>query len=234
VADLRSAMEATKRHWQRTYLERAPHEVSWFEESPRTSLALISEAGVGRPASIIDVGGGASRLAGELLRAGYTDITVTDLSPAALDHAREGLGDAADRVEWIEADVRMDQLPRRYDLWHDRAVFHFMFSPEDRDAYLEAMSRGLRPGGYLVLATFGPSGPEQCSGLPVRRYGAEDLKATLGDGFELLVSRLGTHRTPSGREQQFHHALLRRADRDPGDRPLARGTRSASDAGGGV
>jgi SAM-dependent methyltransferase len=212
LAHLALAMDASTLHWQRTYLDNAPDEMSWFEAVPEASLELIEEADVPRSASIVDIGGGASRLAGELLLRGYSGISVADISAAALEHARANLGEEADRIEWVEADVRTDELPRRYDLWHDRAVFHFMFSAEDREAYLANLRRALRPGGHLIIATFGPQGPERCSGLPVRRYGASDLTTILGGGFELLASRLRTHATPTGSEQQFHYALLCRSD----------------------
>lgn len=205
-------MEECALRWERTYLEKAPHEVSWFEPVPEASLALIDAAGVPPPASILDVGGGASTLADELLRTGYTNVTVADLSPAALGRARARLGEEASRIEWIEADVRTHEFPRRYGLWHDRALFHFMFSVEDRDAYLANMRRALRPDGYLLVATFGPQGPERCSGLPVRRYGPDELRAILGEDFQLVESRTWAHSTPSGKEQQFHYALLRRSE----------------------
>lgn len=203
-------MDASRLHWQRAYLDHSPDELSWFEAEPATSLELIERTELPRSAAILDVGGGASRLAAELLRGGYLDVTVADLSAAALERARAELGADAERVEWIEADVRRHEFSRRYDLWHDRAVLHFMYSADDRDAYVETLERTLRPSGYLVLATFGPEGPEQCSGLAVRRYGPADLEALLGDEFELIDSRLRTHVTPRGTEQQFHHALLRR------------------------
>jgi len=197
-------------HWQQVYEERAPSEVSWFESAPDRSVALIEATGVGKDAAIVDVGGGASRLAGELLAAGYNDVTVADISERALEEARAELGDRAESISWIEADVRGDAFGRRFDLWHDRAVFHFMVDEADRAAYLDTLGESLAPCGHLVIATFGPQGPEQCSGLPVRRYGAEELADQLGPRFEALGSEIVVHGTPSGNAQQFLYARFRR------------------------
>jgi SAM-dependent methyltransferase len=205
---------ADRAHWEGAYAQRAPHQVSWYEPLPQRSLELIQAADVGHGAPILDVGGGASSLAAQLLSMGYTDITVADISPAALAYAKAELGGAAARVTWIEADVRAHDFGRRYDLWHDRAVFHFMVNPADREGYLDVLRRTLRPGGHLILATFGPEGPTQCSGLPVRRYSAEDVQHALGDDFELISSSLATHRTPSGASQQFLYAHLIRSARE--------------------
>jgi SAM-dependent methyltransferase len=197
-------------HWERIYEEKAPEALSWYQPVPNTSLELIEKARVARDAAILDVGGGASSLAGRLLDAGYTDVTVADISSAALDRARAALGPDADRVTWVEADVRDHDFGRRFDLWHDRAVLHFMVEPADRDGYLEVLRRTLRLGGHLILATFGPEGPTRCSGLPVSRYGAPALAEVLPE-FELLSSRIEVHHTPSGTPQQFLYAHLRRA-----------------------
>jgi SAM-dependent methyltransferase len=204
--------EATA-HWQRTYAKRGVEELSWTEPVPTTSLALIGEADLPSDAAIIDIGGGASRLAAELLGRGHSDVTVADISAQALDRARADLGDAAGRVTWVEADVRDHDFGRRFDLWHDRAVFHFMVDAADRDAYLSTLNRTLRPDGHLILATFGPDGPAECSGLPVDRYDAEEIACLLGDGHELLSSKLVEHRTPSGESQQFMYAHFRRRAR---------------------
>jgi SAM-dependent methyltransferase len=179
-------------HWQQTYGERSTEELSWTEPVPDTSLALIREATLPLDAAIVDVGGGASRLASELLRRGYSDVTVADITAQALERAKADLGDAAAEVTWVEADVRAHDFGRRFDLWHDHAVFHFMVEPADRDGYLEVLSRSLRPGGHLILATFGPDGPTQCSGLPVSRYDAEAISQTLGANYEPVSSRHGS------------------------------------------
>lgn len=197
-------------HWQRVYEQNAPDEVSWFEAVPERSLSLIEEAGIDLGAAVIDVGGGESRLAGELLDRGYEDVAVADISSAALAEARSELGERASEVEWVNADVRDHDFGRQFDLWHDRAVFHFMVDAADRDGYLNTLRGSLRPGGHLILATFGPDGPTRCSGLPVHRYGNTELLETLGAEFGPVSSRLEMHRTPSGKDQQFLYLHLRR------------------------
>jgi SAM-dependent methyltransferase len=191
-------------HWERVYAEKEPEEVSWFETVPKTSLAVIAEAVLPATAAILDVGGGTSTLAEHLVRAGYRDVTVADISDTALERARArfSAGDAA-AVHWVQADVRSHAFDRTFDLWHDRAVFHFMVDSADRDGYLTVLRRTLRPGGHLVLATFGPDGPPQCSGLPVSRYGRGELSSVLESAFALISCQLEEHRTPTGRLQQF-------------------------------
>jgi SAM-dependent methyltransferase len=198
-------MQGDREHWERVYTERKPDAVSWFEPFPRSSLAMIDALGLPLDAPIVDVGGGASRLAAELARRGYTDITVVDISAEALKRARQGFLEA-DRIEWVLADIREHDFGRRFALWHDRAVFHFMVSPKDRSAYLTTLECSLEPTGHVAMATFGPEGPTRCSGLPVARYGAGGLAATLGDRAALVSSHLEQHRTPSGASQQFLYA----------------------------
>jgi SAM-dependent methyltransferase len=196
-------------HWRGVYEKRAIEELSWTEEVPAASLAAIAAAVPNPTASILDVGGGASRLAAELLALGYEDLTVADISAAAMERAKAGLGPEAARVKWVEANLRSHDFGRRFDLWHDRAVFHFMVEPADRDGYLEVLARTLRPGGDLVLATFGSDGPTECSGRPVDRHDAESLVRVLGPHFTPVSSRLVEHTTPSGRTQQFLYARFR-------------------------
>ncbi len=203
-------MSADQAHWQQVYEKRDPCEVSWYEPAPERSLALIAGADLDRDTAIIDVGGGGSRLAAELLAAAYSDLTVADISVSALEQARSELGERAAEVDWVEADVRDHDFGRRFGLWHDRAVFHFMVDDADRDAYLATLKRSLAREGQLIIATFGPRGPERCSGLPVNRYGAQELAAQLGSQFEPLCSEVQVHRTPSGNEQQFLYARFRR------------------------
>jgi SAM-dependent methyltransferase len=204
-------MADDRAHWKGHYSRKAPEAVSWYEPHPQRSLELIQATAVGHEARILDVGGGASSLAAQLLGMGYTDLTVADISPGAPAHARANLGSDAERIVWIEADVRTHDFRRRYDVWHDRAVFHFMVSAADRESYLNVLRRTLRPGGNLIIATFGTQGPTECSGLPVQRYGVEDLGGVLGVDFTLTSSSLATHRTPSGASQRFLYArLLRR------------------------
>lgn len=197
-------------HWRRKYGEHGAEELSWTEATPRVSLELIEEADLPRDAAIVDVGGGASSLAGELVERGHRDVTVVDIAPEALECARSDLGEGAASVAWVEADIRAHEFDRRFDLWHDRALFHFLVSAPDRDAYLAVLRQALRPGGHLIIATFGPDGPARCSGLPVNRYDAEAVSHTLGTDFELVSSRLREHRTPSGGAQQFMYAHLKR------------------------
>ena len=199
----------TSDHWQQVWTERSPDEVSWFQPSADTSLALITEVsqpGVG----VIDVGGGASTLIQGLILAGYRDLTVVDIAPAALEVAKERLGGQAQYVSWRVGDVTDLDPGRTFHVWHDRAVLHFLTDPDDRARYLASLERCLVPGGHAVIATFGPDGPEACSGLPVHRYDADALTETLGDGFELLDHRLEDHTTPAGATQQFLYAVARR------------------------
>jgi SAM-dependent methyltransferase len=205
-------MALDRAHWEQTYAEKAPDRVSWFQEVPVRSLQLVEAAELGPTAGIIDIGGGASNLAAKLLRSGYTDVTVADISGGALDRARDALAPDSWRVHWLQADVRTYEFARTFDLWHDRAVFHFMVTAKDREAYLAGLRRALAPGGHVVILTFGPAGPQECSGLPVQRYDADTLQATLGTEFRILSSGLEAHRTPSGNEQQFLYAHLVRIE----------------------
>jgi rhodanese-related sulfurtransferase/SAM-dependent methyltransferase len=198
------------RHWEYRYRTNATDQVSWFEEVPAMSLKLIEDSGIPHDAAIIDVGGGASRLAAKLLSRGFSDVTVADLASTALATARAELQGDADSINWVECDVRNHDFGQLYDLWHDRAVFHFMVADDDRRAYLANLRRSLLQGGFVILATFGPDGPTSCSGLPVQRYGKERMANVLGEEFELVEEELNFHPTPSGGEQQFQYALFRR------------------------
>ena len=197
-------------HWQSVYTSKAENSVSWFEAEPAVSLALIALAGTPPDAAVIDIGGGASRLVDRLLERGFADVTVLDLSAAALDAARARLGARAAAVRWLVADATSWEPARRYALWHDRAALHFLIDPADRAAYLARLRRALAPGGHVIIGTFAPDGPARCSGLPVQRYDAESLGAALGPEFQLLDSRRHTHLTPSGIEQRFHFGTFRR------------------------
>lgn len=206
-----SSATTAAEHWRTVWQKKAPDEVSWFEVEPTTSLALIEAANPPPEAAIVDVGGGASRLAAELVNRGYEEVTVADISGPALEEARAVAGAAADRIDYLEVDVTQG-LGRSFDLWHDRAVFHFMIDEDLREAYLDALREGLRPSGHLVLATFGPEGPTTCSGLPVARYGADGLADVLGGEFELRRDETVEHMTPGGKAQQFVYALFRRRE----------------------
>ena len=203
-------MTDQKAHWDSVYGRKRADEVSWFQREPAISLDLIRRAAPETSARIIDVGGGASRLVDALSRTGYSDLTVLDLSPTALAQARARLGDAAGRVCWLEVDVLNAKLPdAQFDLWHDRAVFHFLTSPSDRDAYLAQVRRAVRPGGHLLVATFAEDGPTKCSGLPVARYSADALHSEFGGAFQLVESTREQHVTPSGTVQSFVYCLCR-------------------------
>lgn len=193
-----------KSHWEAIYQHKLPTEVSWYQAEPQLSLELIEHA-VGKDAAILDVGGGASRLVDCLLAAGYRDLSVLDLSSAALAYAGQRLGERASAVAWVEADITRFTPPRRYDLWHDRATFHFLTEAADRARYVEALRRGLKPGGQLILAAFAVGGPERCSGLNIRQYDAPRLQSELGAGFRLLEERAETHTTPTGKPQTFRY-----------------------------
>lgn len=202
----------SRSHWEKVYSSKATDAVSWFQQHAGRSLRLIEDTGVARDAAIIDVGGGASVLVDDLLARGYTNLAVLDLSGTALDRARARLGARADQVRWIESDVTRAPLePHSIDVWHDRAVFHFLTEAADRAAYVTQVRRALRPGGFLIVATFAEDGPSECSGLPVRRYGAEQLHGEFGAGFDLLCHEREVHRTPDGKVQPFVYCCCRKA-----------------------
>jgi SAM-dependent methyltransferase len=190
-------------HWQRIYQTRSATQLSWYEPVPQASLDLIGATGLPVSAPIIDVGSGDSQLVDHLLDGGYSDVTVLDIAPAALERARARLGAAAARVDWIGVDVTSFRPLRRYALWHDRALFHFLVTPADRQKYLSVLTSALAPKGHLILATFGPQGPARCSGLAIQRYSEDDLGVLLGPSFQLRRHGLENHRTPTGRDQQF-------------------------------
>jgi 2-polyprenyl-3-methyl-5-hydroxy-6-metoxy-1,4-benzoquinol methylase len=200
-----------KAHWEGVYGARQSNEVSWYQPEPTRSLALLAETGFGPDTAIIDVGGGDSTLVDACLARGLGRVTVLDLSGAALARARARLGSRAAEVEWREANVTdADLPPQAYDVWHDRAVFHFLTDAEDRRRYVDAAAAALRPGGALVVATFAADGPAWCSGLEVARYSPEALAAAFGDRFAFVRGFGDVHRTPSGAEQRFTFAVLRR------------------------
>jgi SAM-dependent methyltransferase len=199
-----------KEHWEQVYATKATTSVSWFQEHAEQSLRLIAGTGVAQSASIIDIGGGASTLVDDLLASGYTSLSVLDISAAALEAARSRLGQRASLVRWIEGDITTVDLPARaYDVWHDRAVFHFLTAPEDRHAYVERVLRSVKPGGHVIVSTFAEDGPSQCSGLPVMRYSADALHAEFGAAFRLLKHESEAHTTPAGNVQKFIYCYCR-------------------------
>ncbi len=197
-------------HWDRVYATKGEAEVSWFQDSPSTSLAMIRAANSEREAAIVDIGGGASRLVDVLLQDGYRNVSVLDLSANALDAAKKRIGTAASMVHWIVADATTWQPAKTYDVWHDRAAFHFLTDPRDRAAYAERLRSAVAPNGHVIIATFAPDGPEKCSGLPVQRHDSASLAAELGPDFELVETRSETHRTPWNSTQAFQFSRFRR------------------------
>ncbi len=190
-------------HWDGVYGRTASDAVSWYRSHVETSVRWI-EAAASKEAPILDAGGGHSTLVDDLIRLGYRDLTVLDISEAALQKVKERLGDEAKRAQWQVGNLLTASLPeRRYQVWHDRAVFHFLTDPEDRAAYVRQAQRALKPRGHVIMATFGPEGPQKCSGLETCRYGAESLSAVLGPRFQLLDSLIEVHKTPAGKDQQF-------------------------------
>ncbi len=193
-----------RQHWDRIYGKRGSEELSWYQAHPDTSLRLIASTGVGRDARIIDAGGGDSVLVDNLLDRGFRDVTVIDVSTHALQRARQRLGERARHVNWICGDVLEFRPPERFDVWHDRAVFHFLTDAKDRAAYVRAVLEALRPGGHLIVATFSPEAPPKCSGLDVVRYSSESLAQVLGDRLTLVESLQQLHITPGGVKQPFN------------------------------
>jgi SAM-dependent methyltransferase len=198
-------------HWETVYATKGENEVSWFQENPAPSLELIELAQLSPESAIVDIGGGASRLVDSLLARGFCKVTVLDLSESALGAARARLGDRADHVLWVVADVTTWEPPQSYDLWHDRAAFHFLTDEAARSAYVDRLKKALKPGGHIIIGTFALDGPERCSGLPVTRHDAVSLATTLGPEFELIDSRPDAHVTPWGGTQQFQFSTFRRA-----------------------
>ncbi|WP_027577427.1 trans-aconitate 2-methyltransferase [Bradyrhizobium sp. WSM1743] len=197
-------------HWENVYATKGETEVSWYQERPTTSLEMIRAAKSDHEAAIIDVGGGASRLVDALLQDGYRRLAVLDLSANALDVAKKRIGQAASTVDWIVADVTTWQPAKIYDVWHDRAAFHFLTDARDRAAYVERLRSAVGPGGQVIIATFAPDGPEKCSGLPVQRHNSASLAAELGREFELVETRRETHHTPWQSTQAFQFSRFRR------------------------
>jgi SAM-dependent methyltransferase len=199
-------------HWDSVYGTKHENEVSWFQESPTISLDLIRATGVTRRASIIDIGGGASRLVDALLDEGFEAVTVLDVSEAALATAQARLGARASMVCWVAADVTTWKPSWTIDVWHDRAAFHFLIEARDRAAYAERVALAVRPGGHVIIGTFAPDGPERCSGLPVLRHDAASLGDMLGRSFELIETRRHDHQTPMGGTQRFQFSRFRRVN----------------------
>lgn len=199
-----------KQHWETVYQTKAANSVSWFQNHAETSLKFIDSTSVKFDGPIIDVGGGASTLVDDLLSNGYSNLTVLDLSCKALNTAKVRLGDKASKVNWIESDITQASLADcYYEIWHDRAVFHFLISAKDRSAYIERIRQSLKPKGYVIIATFVEDGPLNCSGLPVQQYSVATLQKELGESFELVAHTKEIHVTPSSTQQKFIYCQFR-------------------------
>lgn len=192
-----------KDHWEHIYSDKTSTEVSWYQRCPECSLELIKATGVDKRARIIDIGGGASTLVDYLLVAGFQNLSVLDIAHSAIEQAKARLGQNADRVEWIEQDITKFAVEDSFDVWHDRAVFHFLTEADDRLRYVEAMSSVLAAGAHVIVATFDLDGPEKCSGLQIVRYSPKTMSAVFGDGFQLVETMSEKHKTPAGVSQSF-------------------------------
>ena len=197
-------------HWEKIYTTKLSDQVSWYRPPLETSLTLIKRSAVGLSASIIDVGGGESTLVDDLLAQGFQNITILDVSHAAIETTKKRLGQLAERVHWLVVDITQVELEQRvFDVWHDRAVFHFLTALQDRAAYVCQVARSVKPGGHVIVSTFGPEGPTKCSGLDVVRYDADSLHNEFGTRFRLVNSLKELHRTPFGTTQQFLYCYCR-------------------------
>jgi SAM-dependent methyltransferase len=204
-------MNATERqtHWESVYTNKSEAKVSWFQENPEPSLDLIALVGAGLRSGIIDIGGGASRLVDHLISQGYEDLTVLDLSASALAAAKARIGESARQVRWLVADATTWEPPRAFDVWHDRAAFHFLTAAADQAAYIARLRRALSRGGHVIIGAFALDGPEKCSGLPVARHDGESLGKALGSEFVLIDTRRHDHLTPWGATQRFQFSTFR-------------------------
>jgi SAM-dependent methyltransferase len=205
-----ASTDRRRAHWEGVYTTKGEKEVSWFQETPTPSIDLFRLVGAEASSAIIDIGGGASRLVDHLLAQGFRKLTVLDLSQAALAAASARLGDERGQVKWIASDVTRWEPDETYDIWHDRAAFHFLTDKADQVAYVQRLRRALRPGGHAIIATFALDGPEKCSGLPVARHSAESLGAALGPDFVLVDNRRHEHETPWHSVQRFEFGVFRR------------------------
>lgn len=197
-------------HWEKIYQTKPPDAVSWYRPHLERSLDFIKRAATDRSAAIIDVGGGESTLVDDLLADGFSDVTVLDISRTAIEVAKKRLGATADKATWLVGDITQAALPEQYyDVWHDRAVFHFLTDPQQRAAYVRQVARALKPGGHVIIATFGPEGPLQCSGLDIVRYDADTLHGEFGEGFQLVKSDIELHKTPTEKDQQFLYCFCK-------------------------
>ena len=203
-------MYDVKEHWEDVWAKKKSSEVSWYQQEPKTSLELILLIHPSKDASIIDVGGGDSRLVDKLLQLGFQNITVLDISANALERAKERLGKRAQLIKWIECDVRNFDSDDQYDIWHDRALLHFLTSDEDLKNYVELTKRHVKTGGYLIISTFSTKGPRMCSGLDTKQYSEESMKKLFSNGFNPVKSFEEEHVTPFGKSQIFTCNVFRK------------------------
>ncbi len=201
-----------KSHWNDAYEGKSESTVSWFQKKPECSLELINHSGVPRSGTLIDVGGGASLLVDYLIRDGFTDITVLDISHVALCTAQARLGERKKLISWIEADITLFQTTEQFDLWHDRAVFHFLTQASERKRYINLLHQSIKPGGHVIIATFAIGGPKKCSGLNIVQYDATKLSQELGEIFTLIEQKDELHITPSGHKQAFGYYHFKREE----------------------
>lgn len=198
-------------HWENVYQTKLPDQVSWYREHLDNSIQMILQTGVEKNGAVIDVGGGSSTLVDDLLDFGFSEVKVLDISETAIQNSKERLGTDANKVEWIEADITKISLPKNhFDVWHDRAVFHFLTDAEDRRKYVELVKSSVKVGGHIIVASFGLNGPQKCSGLDVVRYSPEKMHGEFGDEFELVKSLNEQHNTPFGKEQEFIYCYCRK------------------------
>lgn len=192
-----------EQHWQSIYHQKEPIQVSWYQPYPSMSMEMIRSTKASPNASIIDVGGGSSLFVDALLYSEYKDVSVLDISSAALEHSKQRLGSRASQVQWLTSDVLQFEPPKIYDVWHDRAVFHFLIHPEDSERYIQLLKKALRSQGHFILATFATDGPNKCSGFPVEQYDEDKIQRVLGPDFQWMQTKQESHVTPSGVEQKF-------------------------------
>lgn len=196
-------MNKDRQHWDKVYSEKPPTEVSWYEPMPQISLELIKSCEIDKDAAIIDIGGGDSFLAEFLVSLGYKNITVVDISSKAIERAKERMCEKAEEVKWIIADASKFEPERKYDLWHDRAAFHFLTGEDQKKNYLERVHRAVKPGGYVIMGTFSDKGPQKCSGLEVQQYSVNDMCKLFEEEFTMLSGKNIDHQTPGGKKQNF-------------------------------
>ncbi|MGL5509239.1 MAG: methyltransferase domain-containing protein [Microcoleaceae cyanobacterium] len=196
-------MSERKVHWENVYQTKSPMQVSWYQQQPTLSLELINHTNISKDQPIIDVGGGASVLVDYLYQQGFTNLAVLDIAGEAIALSQKRLGKIAENIQWYESDVTKFQPDRQFSLWHDRAVFHFLTDPKDRQNYRQLLAQALIPNGHLIIATFAIGGPAKCSGLDIIQYDAEKLRIELGDHFQLIEAKSEIHLTPTDKEQEF-------------------------------